>query len=141
MLAIVFWDCLGLEREKVGVTTLFLVFYLHFLPSLAAGVGSRGWGSFIYPQYHLLTQLPCSYHPLIPKSSDSRSGGVLQRDSLLLSSSPGKNDFLRETGIHGAVNTHCIPEGEEGGPCGQLLSTHAPSPYSDPLTFPSRLWD
>lgn len=136
---------LGLGRENIAVTKLFLVFYLYFLPSLTTGDRARvrSMGvcvAFTYPRYHLLTQLPSSHRPLIPKSSDSGSG-VLRRDSLLLSSSPGgkkKKDFLRETRIHRAVNTHCIPEEAEGGPCGQLLSAHALSPYRDPLTFPSR---
>lgn len=64
----------------------------------------------------LLFQRPLLSHcPLIPKSSNWGSGEVLRRDGQLSSSSPGKNDFLRGTGNHRAVNTHCIPEEEEGG--------------------------
>lgn len=91
----------------------------------------------------LLFQRPLflSHRPSIPKSSNWGSGEVLRRDGQLGSSGPGKNDFLRGTGSHRAVNTHCIPEEEEGGRSGQLPSAHAPSPYRDPFTFPSRPWD
>lgn len=42
MLVVVLWDYLsGLGREKVAVTKLLLVFYLHFLPSFTAGEGVR----------------------------------------------------------------------------------------------------
>lgn len=38
VLVVVLWDYLsGLGREKVAVTKLLLVFYLHFLPSFTAG--------------------------------------------------------------------------------------------------------